>query len=472
MTPISVANAFDAVQNRTMQSSIIQLAHLPQWCVEQPPLGIAYLTGYLRSRGRDVRQVDYSVRLFEELPENLKYFLDSSFHEKWLHEADFYRHVFPVIEPWVVKWADELARTPGKVIGFTMLTTSRICTLEVIRRVKAIDPSKFIVVGGPHVTRYEGGPKIIADPDVDAVVPGEGEEVFFELVQALEQNTPLESIKGLLIKKDGAVFDTGERPLIQGISELPFPEFTGFDLKSYRSLTLPILGSRGCIYKCAFCSETVLWRRYRFRSGENMFEEFKRHSTEIGIQSFYIVDSLINGNIKELERMCDLIIESGLKVYWSGKASIRRQMTPQLLKKMAEAGCCGMDFGLESGSPQVVKDMKKGFDMETARQVIRDTHAAGIHVGVFMIAGFPTETEEHFNESPAFLKEHEPYIHHVTPGYGMGIQAGSDVQLNESKYGVYWKNGDWFSAETTPEVRRDRVNRLREYCKTLDMFVS
>lgn len=451
---------------------VIQLAHMPQWCVEQPPLGIAYLTGYLKSRGYKVKQVDYSVRLFAELPEEKKYLLESAFHERWIHEREFYSLVMPHIESWIDAWADELARTPGRVIGFTMLTTSRLCTLEVIRRVKKIDPAKFIVVGGPHVTRYEGGPKIIAENDVDIVVPGEGEEVFYEIVKALEEGTPLDEIKGLLIKKDGVVFDSGERPLIQGISDLPFPEFAGFDLKHYRSLTLPILGSRGCIYKCAFCSETVLWRRYRFRSGENMFLEFKRHSEELGINSFYIVDSLINGNLKELEHMCDLIIEAGLKVYWSGKASIRRQMTPELLNKMARAGCTGMDYGLESGSAQIVKDMKKGFDLPTARRVIRETHEAGISVGLFLLAGFPTETEEHFLESLEFLKEHVPFVHHVTPGYGMGIQAGSDVQLHPEKYGIYFKNGNWYSEHTTPEIRLRRVERLREFCNSLDVFVS
>ncbi len=447
----------------------VHLAHLPQWCVEQPPLGIAYLTGFLKAKGYEVRQVDFSVQLFAELPTDQKHFLDSSFCLNWLNEREYNEVVLPVISPWIEKWEQELAQSPATIIGFTMLTTSKRCTLQVIKRLRELSPNKFIVVGGPHVTRYEGGPEVLADPNVDVIVPGEGEEVFFELVKAHLENQPIDQIPGLMFKRDGQTVDTGERKLIQSISELPFPEFAGFDLHNYRSLTLPILGSRGCIYKCAFCSETVLWRRFRFRTGENLFQELKKHSEELGVKSFYIVDSLINGNIKELEVLCDRIIESGLEIYWSGKASIRRQMTPDLLQKMRKAGCHGMDYGLESGSAQVVKDMKKGFDLPTARQVLHDTYAAGIQVGLFLLAGFPTETEEYFEETLTFLKENETNITRVTTGFGMGIQAGSDVQLNQDHYGIYWKDGEWYSASTTPDIRADRLKRLKEFCSTLDV---
>lgn len=450
----------------------VHLVHLPQWSVEQPPLGIAYLSGYLKSKGIANLQVDFSVQLFAELPEKQKSLMLGANCLNWIREKDYQSIIRPIIEPWLEKWARELAASPCEVIGFTILTTSKFCTLDVIRRIKQLAPDKFIVAGGPHATRYEGGPELIGYPDVDVVVPGEGEEVFFEVIKAYQEFQPFDSIKGLLIKKYGKVIDTGERPLISTISDLPFPEFSGFDLKHYEPLTLPILGSRGCIYKCAFCSETVLWRRFRFRTGENIFQEFKKHREELGVRNYYIVDSLINGNIKELEKLCDLIIEHKLDVSWSGKASIRRQMVRPLLDKMRAAGCHGLDYGLESGSEQIVRDMNKGFDLPTARQVLKDTHQSGIQVGVFLLVGFPTETENHFNESLDFLTEMSPYIDRMTPGFGMGIQAGSDVELHQEKYGITWKDGDWYSEFTTPQIREERLQRLKHFCSTLDVNVS
>jgi hypothetical protein len=116
--------------------------------------------------------------------------------------------------------------------------------------------------------------------------------------------------------------------------------------------------------------------------------------------------------------------------------------------------------------------MNKGFDLPTARKVLKDTHDSGIQVGVFLLVGFPTETEIHFNESLAFLKEMEPYIDRMTPGFGMGIQAGSDVQLDQEKYGITWKNGEWYSQSTSPQVRDERLQRLKQFCATLDVQIS
>jgi hypothetical protein len=451
----------------------VQLAHLPQWCIEQPPLGIAYLTGFLKDRGYEVRQVDYSVKLYRELPDNLKHLSESSFHLNWLNENAFYKNVFPIVKPWIENWARELARSKSPVIGFTMLSTSRIATLLTIERIKQLAPDKFIVIGGPHVTRYEGAPEVAKHPCVDLIIPDEGEEVFFDALEAYFAGRPLEQVPGLLIPdRQGGYKDTGQRQLISNINELPKPIFNGFDLSHYRSLTLPVLGSRGCIYSCSFCSETIFWRRYRYRTGENLFQEFKFQVESTGVRTFYIVDSLINGNIKELESFCDLVIASGLQIYWSGKASIRRQMTPALLKKMRAAGCTGMDYGLESGSAKVVRDMKKGFDLSTASRVIKDTHAAGIDVGLFLMAGFPTESEEDFNDTLGFVAQHKEHIHHVTPGWGAGLQAGSDIFINREKYGIYMKDDGWYSEHTTPEIRQDRVERLRIHCSSLELIVG
>lgn len=450
----------------------VSLIHLPQWCVEQPPLGIAYLTGYLQAKGHRVRQVDYSVQLFAELPPSQKYFLDSDFHLNWLHEKEYREVVRPVIEPWLEKWSREIASTAGRIVGFTVLTTSKHCTLDVVERVKKLRPDLLIVLGGPHCTRYEGGKELVRHPGVDVVVPDEGEETLLELVEAVRARKDLATVPGLLLCRQGEVVDTGVRPLIKDINGLPFPVFHGFDLRKYRSLTLPILGSRGCIYKCAFCSETVLWKKYRYRTGESMFQEFSEHSTRLGVNSFYIVDSLINGNLRELEKMCDLIIETGLKVYWGGKASFRRHMTKDLLAKMHRAGCYGLDYGLESGSPKVIADMKKGFEIAVAERLIRESCEAGLKVGLFLLAGFPTESEENFQETLGFLEKHEQFIDHVTPGYGMGIQMGSDVQMDSGQYGITWKDGDWYSEHTTPEIRAERVVRLRDFCKGMSFATT
>ena len=88
-----------------------------------------------------------------------------------------------------------------------------------------------------------------------------------------------------------------------------------------------------------------------------------------------------------------------------------------------------------------------------------------------MLIGFPTESEADYQMSKAFLKAHEPYIDRITPGWGCGIQRGSDLEVNQKEYGVYWKDGQWYSENTSPEIRGRRLDDFRKFCHSLDVAV-
>jgi anaerobic magnesium-protoporphyrin IX monomethyl ester cyclase len=251
------------------------------------------------------------------------------------------------------------------------------------------------------------------------------------------------------------------------------PVYDLFPLDKYKSICIPILGSRGCIFKCSFCSETVLWKRFRYRTAENLIEEFKFHLKNFGTNSFYIVDSLINGNMKELVKFCKIVIKENLDISWGGKASIRTQMSKEILTLMAKAGCTNIQYGIESGSPQVIRDMRKGFTVDIAKRVLRDTYEAGIFTGTFFLVGFPTETEEHYQETKQFLKDIECYIDEVIPGFGMGIQPGSEVYNDQDKFGISWnEKGEWFTKHSTIEQRENRVSDFRKFCNRLNVTIG
>ncbi len=166
--------------------------------------------------------------------------------------------------------------------------------------------------------------------------------------------------------------------------------------------------------------------------------------------------------------MCDLIIkDKGLEIFWGGKAAIRPEMTLALLKKMYKAGNRSLVYGVESGSDKVLKDMKKAFTVELAKRVIRETHEAGIAVGIFWIIGFPTENESDFQESLNFLNEVRDYVDSVTPGYGCGILKGSELFTEYKKYGVTFKEDGWYSLSTNPSMREERLKRFKEECISL-----
>lgn len=477
---------------------LITLSLLPQWSINQPPIGIAYLTSYLRNGGYEVLQRDFSIEMYSRLPKEKKYICESLHHENYLDHDRFFSTFAPDVMPYIDEWASELALCESPILGFTVLSSNRVPTQLLIERIKKLSPEKIIIIGGPHCTRYEGGYAMATFPGVDYVVPDEGEEVLLEMLDVLtsgggqhemsqvkgvlflrhdEVNQPSRLVsttvnKGIVTFKDERVTDTGERALINDINSLPIPMFDDFNLSLYDEISLPILGSRGCIYKCTFCSETVLWKRFRFRTGRSIFAEFKLQYFLTGVKSYYVVDSLINGSIPELENLCDRLIAAKLPLYWGGKVSIRKEMTRELLQKMRLAGCRNLDYGIESGSPKIIRDMKKGFKLPTASQVLKDSAEVGIDVGIFMMVGFPTESAEDYQLSKDFIRDHKPFLHHVTAGYGFGVQPGSETYIEQEKYGIRWKNGEWFSDEVTPEIVKFRVQDFRSYCQEIGVLVT
>ncbi|MBU4251964.1 MAG: B12-binding domain-containing radical SAM protein [Candidatus Omnitrophica bacterium] len=444
----------------------ISLIMLPQWNICQPPLGIAYLTSFLRSKGFSVIQRDLSIQLFHDLPEDKKYIMESAYHLNWIH--NFFELIYPQIKDTVNKWVDEIAQSDSRVIGFSVFSTNKAITMHVIQKIKERNHEKIIVIGGPQVSRYEDGPQILENEFVDYVVTDEGEETLYELILGIKNNKDIRKIKGILFREGNEKIDTGERQLINSLDTLPFPSISDFPLEYYSDLNIPILSSRGCVYRCSFCSEWVFWKYFRYRTGNNVYSEFKHHFDILGKNNFYMVDSLINGNIKELENLCDLIIsDKYLKIFWGGKASLHPEMTSGLLRKMHAAGNRSIVYGIESGSVKVLKHMRKPFTLELAKRVMRETHETGIAVGIFWIIGFPTEVESDFQESIQFINEIKDYVDTVTPGYGCGILKGSELFKDYKKYGISFKEDGWYSLNTTPAIREERLKRFKEECTRL-----
>ena len=178
-------------------------------------------------------------------------------------------------------------------------------------------------------------------------------------------------------------------------------------------------------------------------------------------------DSLINGNPKELDQLCDKIIDSGILFHWAGMALIRKEMSRELLAKMKAAGCIHLAWGLESGCQRVLELMKKRFfDIDLAKIVIRDTYRVGINQSISLIAGFPGETEEMFFETLAFLSEHMRYFSKIGV-QPMMIVNNSLVCEKHEQYGIDYANSrdalKWKSIDGSNnyELRLERVDQLK-----------
>lgn len=192
-----------------------------------------------------------------------------------------------------------------------------------------------------------------------------------------------------------------------------------------------------------------------------------------GIEYIDFHDSLINGNIAELEKLCDLIIAEGIEIQWGAQAAISQHMAPNLLIKMKKAGCICLSYGLETGSRRVMehigKLLAKGADID---RIIKDTHNAGIDCILNFMFGFPGETEEDFRQTLRFLSRNRRYIDMVNPSPGFcAFDKGSyayehpdEFDIVHGECGALWESKD---GENNYVMRLGRFERFLKEVKKL-----
>ena len=172
------------------------------------------------------------------------------------------------------------------------------------------------------------------------------------------------------------------------------------------------------------------------RNPEDVITEIQYHIRNYGISHIEFNDLLCNGNLVGLEKLCDLMIKAKIQVKWISYAAIRKNMTKELLDKMKQAGCNSLCYGIESGSNRILKRMNKHYTKQEAQRLLRDTHNAGINTSLNIIAGFPGETEDDFEQTLDFLRENKQFIHQVTNVSAFVLMPGADLSIYPHRFGI------------------------------------
>jgi len=187
------------------------------------------------------------------------------------------------------------------------------------------------------------------------------------------------------------------------------------------------------------------------------------------VQKFEVVDTALNLNVNALSKLCEFIIQEQLPIRWGGAAMLHPNTTYELLLKMKQAGCENIGYGLESGSQKIIDRMNKGFKIEDAERIIRDTHNAGIEVTVGIIVGFPGETRDDFKLTMDFIARNKDYIDIVSDPSECYIGDNTYLYRHYEDFGVVMDKGVWFTRDgtNTPEERKKRINEFNEFIKSL-----
>lgn len=435
----------------------IAMVMMPAWNVEAPPIATAYLSTYLGEKGYEVSVFDFNIDLYKNTPIDKRYLFDGNQFSSWLPENNFNNIILKKlnITEFIKIWADKIIDYGIDIVCFSTYYSNYLSSMMLAGQIKKRDKKKIVIFGGPEASRHENGYVFIEKDYIDVVIIGEGELTLDTVIKAIQDKGDISKVKGILYYKEDKLYDNQDG-MIEDINKIPPPTFGGFNISDYTRKILPILTSRGCINYCKFCGAKPLWNKYRYRNADSIFKEIRYLKDRYGINKFDIIDALINGNIKELNKLCDLFIDAKIDINWGGKAIIRPEMDRRFLRKMYDAGCRWLSYGIESGSQEVIKAMGKDFDIQLAHRALKDTHSLKINVATFFIIGYPAETRLDFLKTLWFIIRNRRYIGSVSSGQKCGIPGNSILFRNASRYGIRFEKDGWYSPNNTPKERELR----------------
>lgn len=282
-------------------------------------------------------------------------------------------------------------------------------------------PSSKLVLGG---SGFSLAPKeLFNELDVDFGIVGEGEESMVKLVESLERKEPLPFLPSLLIKGKPIP------PKIEGArASMSFPPERSF-FKSERYLReggmLNLQTKRGCPFSCIYCTYPLLeGKEVRLRQIEEVIEEIRHLIQDEGADYLYFVDDIFNYPPSYAEQLCRKMVQEGLKVRWS--AFIHpRFLSKELLKWMKEAGCVGIEFGTDSGSPRMLKQYRKAFSQEEIIRSSRLCEELGVNYCHYLLLGGPGEDKETIEESFQLMDQLNPTA--IIAMLGIRIYPGTEL---------------------------------------------
>ncbi len=341
------------------------------------PLGLAYLASVVRNEGHEVRLLDASAENMnlESVRAKIK---------------EFY----------------------PDIVGITATTPAFYDACDVARVSKEVNEDIVTVIGGPHVTflpRYT----LKKCSYLDAVVRGEGEVTFKEILVALNRSHgDLNALNGILgvtyRNKDGKIIQNPSRPLIPNIDDLPIPSFDLINWDEYRYGRVRygvVMTSRGCPFNCVFCSSSLQFgKRWRGYSVDRVIRELKILHDDFNIREIEFLDDTFTLNRKRAQQISDEIVKEGLDLSWSASSRVNT-IDKKTAEKMKRAGAHTIYFGIESGTQKVLDFIGKGITLEQAVRAVNMAVEVGLNILGSFIIGFPIERREDIDETVKFAKK-------------------------------------------------------------------
>ena len=360
-----------------------------------PPLSVAYLAGSLTAAGHDAQVIDAVGEALDEM--------------------------HPGYRPGIVINGLSVAQIVARVrpdtefIGISCLFSHEWPLIrDLIAALAARFPAVPIVLGGEHATAV---PEICLDeaPALQACALGEGEETVVELLAACVNRTPFADVAGLVCRTADGPRRTAPRARIRAVDRIPAPRWDLTPIERYldgglsfgvdRGRTMPLLATRGCPYRCTFCSSPLMWTtRYDTREPAQVVDEIEGYVHRYRVENidFYDLTAIIERDW--ILEFCRLLDARGLRITWQLPSGTRSEALDEpVLQAMQRSGCRNVSYAPESGSPRTLEAIKKKVKLDRLEASMRAAVRAGLNVKANILIGFPDEQRDDLRETLRFI---------------------------------------------------------------------
>jgi anaerobic magnesium-protoporphyrin IX monomethyl ester cyclase len=303
-----------------------------------------------------------------------------------------------------------------------------------------------MLIGGPHPTAVPGD-VMRQVPWCDYVLRSEADDSIVDLLNCLENNGNLEEVKGLSFRRGDEVVHNPPSGLRMDVDSIPLPArellWRSYTKGTYwrlghRGMTDIMISSRGCPFNCNFCSKVA--PGYRMRSAENVMMEL-RTIREMGTRNVHFMDDLFVSDRKRCLEICRMIREEKMGMHFKVRGRVNT-VDKELLHALKDAGTKAIVYGLESGSPKILKAMNKRQDVATAKEAIKAAKEIGLEVYLDVILGYPGETPETIEETENFILEAQPTAVGIEVLYPLPTTVVYDEALREGTMVGSWEVGE------------------------------
>lgn len=399
-----------------------------------PPLGLLYLSAYLKQAG-------FSVEVY-----------DSTFGERG-------------------ELSDRLQASRTGLLGIYTNLITRRSVLELVRVAKTNDWT--VILGGPESANY---PEQYLHAGADVIVIGEGEPTLAELIPKLSAagSRRLHDVRGIVFRDDsGATVHTPARPKVADLDTLPFPDRQAIDHQSYLrawrqhhgASSINLITARGCPYRCTWCSHAVYGYSHRRRSPGNVAEEVAWIVDRYRPDQLWYADDVFTVSHPWLAQYLSELRRRGLPLLpFETITRADRLQSEAAVESLRALGCYRIWIGSESGSQRILDAMQRGVTVEQVRRAVRLARSHGIQVGMFLMWGYEGEELEDIAATVEHVKETDPEVFFTTVSYPIKGTPYFDAVRERVELPIEW-------AEASDRDYLIRGRRGREYYRLADTWL-